>query len=226
MSYLLYEARIVSGLQALPPLLALPVFALLSWWIWEQGSSNAGLYELVRAFELILPLSAGLAAAHLMSIEGDEGFEELRCSYPEPAWRLPLLRAVGASCFSLLALLAGVMAFRWVYGPFPLIEVLLPALPPTLYLISISLLAGNLTRNYWAAAAVVISYWFIEFQIGRQLGHPLFLFAGTFPHEQLVYDLNRWLLCTLGVFFLTVNFWLSVLTKRGVRLRRTPRVHG
>lgn len=225
-SYLVYEARIVMGLQVILPVGALPAFALLSWLVWERGQFQAELYELARAFELILPLSAGLAAAHLMSVEEDHGFDELRRSYPEPAWRLPVLRTFEAYTFSLVALLTGLLAFRWAYGEYQIDQVLLPALPPTLYLLGFSLLVGHLTRNYWAAAALVMGYWFLEVQVGRQLGHQLFLFARTFPQAELSYELNRWLLIVLGTIFMAANFWLTARRPGSIRLGRDVVEHG
>jgi hypothetical protein len=225
-STMVYEARIVSGLQAFLPVFALPVFGLVSWWILKQGHNQAELYGPVQAFELILPLSAGLSAAHLMTIEEDEGFDELRRSYPEPVWKLPWLRTVEAFSFTLVEILAALLIFRWVYGPYPISQVLVPALSPTLYLLGLSLLTGNLTRNYWAAAAVVMGYWFFEIQVGQKLGHQLFLFARTFPHVELWYELNRWVLCALGVVFLGGNFWLSARKRWGFRLGRSTVEHG
>lgn len=209
--------RICLGLPALAPLLGLPAFALLNGLIWSGSMGEPHVYEIARAFEVVLPLAAGLAAAHLMSIEAEEGFDDLRRSYPEAAWRLPLARSLFALGLGLAALALGTGAFRLAAGPFPIGEAVLPALPPALFLSGLSLLAGSLARNYWAAGGAVMAYWFFELQSRGQATGLLYLFQTTLPQESLLqpfpYDLNRGLLAASGLLFILLAAGWSVHRK-------------
>ena len=77
-SPLYYEMRLVAGLAWLLPCLGLPAFAVLSRLLWGRFDTEMPLPMVVNAFEIILPLAAGLSAAHLMTIETEEGFADLR----------------------------------------------------------------------------------------------------------------------------------------------------
>jgi hypothetical protein len=66
---LFYEVRLVAGLAGLLPCLGLPVYAVLSRLLWGSFDTEAPLLMIGNAFEIILPLAAGLSAAHLMTIE-------------------------------------------------------------------------------------------------------------------------------------------------------------
>lgn len=216
-----YEIRVSVGATTLLPLLGLPVFALLRWAVDRFDGSGAAGHELGRAFELILPLAGGLAAAHLMTVERQEGMAELRNSYPESHWRLPVLRTGTALVLLAVAGLLGGAAFRLVFGAVPLGRLLLPALGPGLFLLGLSMLVGNAIQSYWAAAAAVMGYWFLEVQTRGDVTGPLFLFQYTWPVLHVSYALNRWVLAGLGAAFLLANAWLSARRRRGkgIRLR-------
>jgi hypothetical protein len=210
-----YEFRISLGAAALVPLLGLPTFALLQWLFVIPDGIEVATYELVRAFEIILPLSVGLAAAHLMTIERDEGIAELRASYPEGLWRRPAARILVALILGVVAILLGIAAFELVFVPLPIEELVGPALAPALFLLGFSLLAGNVTGNYWLAAALVMSYWFLEIQTRGDLTRAIFLFHYSWPVEEVEYMLNRLLLAGAGTLLLTTNAVLSSGRKRG-----------
>jgi len=89
-SSLVYEARLAFGLSAILPALGLPAYAVLSRLLWGRHDTELPLSSLVITLVILLPLASGLSAAHLMTIEQEENFAELRHSYPEPAWRLPV----------------------------------------------------------------------------------------------------------------------------------------
>ncbi|MFP4345976.1 MAG: hypothetical protein ACLFU8_14870 [Anaerolineales bacterium] len=210
-----YEFRVTLGAAALLPLLGLPAFALLQWLFIVSDGQTVEAYNLVRAFELLLPLTVGLAAAQLMSVERDEGMAELRLSYPEDPWRLPLVRTGVALLIGAVAIVLGLVAFRWVFDPIPPGALVEPALGPTLFLLGLALLVGNLTGNYWLAAALVMGYWFFEVQTQGDVTKSFFLFQYAWPVEAVDYVLNRRLLAGVGGLFLLVNAWLSARRKRG-----------
>jgi hypothetical protein len=217
---LYYELRVTLGAAALLPLLGLPAFALLQWLFVLSDGQTVELYDLVRAFELVLPLGAGLAAAHLMAVEREEGMAELRASYPEGRWRLPLSRTLVALVLGAAALLLGLAAFRLVFDPLPASELVEPALAPTLLLLALSLLAGNLTGNYWLAAALVMGYWFFEVQTRGDLTGALYLFQYAWPVDDVDYALNRRALAALGAALLLANAWWSARKGgKGIRAR-------
>ena len=213
---LYYEFRISLGVASLLPLLGLPAIALLQWLFFLRMGFEVEQYELLlRAFELVLPLSAGLAVAHLMTVEREAGMEELRSSYPEAPWRLPTARTLIAFVLVGAVLLVGVGGFRLVFGSVPWHELIPPALPPALFLLGLSLLAGNLTGSYWLATALVLGYWFFELQTRGEITEVFFLFQRSWPLEGIDYDLNRRLLAGLGVLFLVLNAGWSARRKRG-----------
>ncbi|HSV85739.1 MAG TPA: hypothetical protein VLH85_04135 [Levilinea sp.] len=203
-----YEARLTLSLTALLPVLWLPFFVLIRWLLARDTGYPVDLSEAMPAFEIILPLSAGLAAAHLMSIEQDAGFDELYRSYPQPAWRLPLLRTCAAFFITAAALLLGCTSYALAFGVFPLQTAITVALPPALFLIGLSLLVNHLSGSYWASAGAVMAYWFLELATGGQVTGMLFLFSGTWPQHNVSFSLNRWLLAVIGLLFLAVNAWV------------------
>lgn len=214
-----YEARITFGVGGLLPLLVLPAYA---WFHGYMGYRNDVVLTITQGFELILPLVAALASAHLMTAERAAGFDELRSTYPEHQWCLPALRTAGALGWVVLAAGLGACAFRLTAGTYPLGPTLLPAIPPTLWLLALSLLIGNVIGNPWAAAGVTMGYWLVEIpphiftvldaihdgHSGRGL---LFLFARSWPPGgSFPYAMNRWLLTALGLAALWANGLVSV----------------
>lgn len=207
-----YEARLVAGLAGLLPCLGLPAFAALTRLLWGRFEAEIPLLMFVNAFEIILPLAAGLSAAHLMTIETEEGFAEIRRSYPESRLRLPLLRSGAALAFLLLELVLGAFTFRFLWGPYEVLPAVLPSLAPSLFLAGLSLLIGGLTRSYWTVAGTVLVYWFLELQTRGRISGTLFLFATVWNWRELSYPLNRLLLAGLGLAFFVINAaWYAYL---------------
>ncbi len=210
-----YEARLSVGASTLLLLLGIPAFALLHQVLGGADGMEMRAYEAARAFELILPLSGGLMTAHLMTVEGEAGMAELRVSYPESRWRLPMVRTGVALALVTLAAALGYGSLRLMSGAARLRQLLAPALGPSLLLTGLSLLAGNATQSHWAAAALVMSYWFLEVQTRGELTGPLFLFQYSWPVEQASYALNRWALAGLGTLSFVANAWVSARRKGG-----------
>jgi len=213
-SYLWYELRIAFGWASILPALLFPAYALLGWAVWSSHDQQPTLSELAVICELLLPLAAGLLAAHLMSIEGDEAFDHIRRSYPETWWRVPLMRTVMSVALVLCAAALGALIFRMAYGDYPLADILFPALPPALYLLGLALLVNNLTGNAWISGAVILGYWFIEYISRGQYTGALFLFRSTMPNTT-DYGLNRGLLTGLALILITVNALYSGWRRRG-----------
>ena len=133
-----YEARIAFGMASLLPALILPGYILLGCLIWLSRAERPDPAQIAAAFELVLPLSAGLLASHLMTIEREEGFDELRRSYPEASWRMPLMRSIGGLVLILAMASLAAILFRFAYGgDYALDQVLLPALPPAIYMMGL-----------------------------------------------------------------------------------------
>lgn len=209
-----YELRVTLGLANLLPVLGLPAFALAYSLTWVAEGRTGQVDELRNVIEILLPLATGLAAAHLMTVEHEEGFDELRRSYPEPAWQAPLLRTAIGLGLSGMALLLGALVFRWTFGqPYPLAVVLLP-IPPAIYLLGLSTFTGNLSRSAWVAAALVMAYWFFEIQTLGRVTQTLFLFEQALPLPGVSLLLNRVLLSGIGLLFLAANAWLSAARRR------------
>lgn len=213
-----YEARIAFGITSLLPTLALPLAALYHALLWRNQPRN--FFQVTQAFELILPLAAGMIAAHLMTIEHDEQFDELRSSYAEPRWRVPALRTGDAVILTCATLIIGLLSYRWAYGEFDAWNVIPSALSPAIYLMGLSLLASNLTRNTWITAAIVMGYWFFEFQTRGMHTQNMFLFTRSYQLTDVSYDLNKALLATGGILFLLANVFISEKRAMGFKLRR------
>lgn len=208
-----YEARIAFGLASLLPALMLPAYALFGLIAWTLQERRPNPAMLGSVYEMMLPLAAGLLAAHLMSIEREEQFDHIRRSYPEPAWRVPLVRTIGALVLTVGAVVIGSLIFHVAVGGFALADVLIPAISPTLYLLGLSILLNNVTGNYWAAVTVVIGYWFLEYvTMGRYSGM-VFLFRATMPNA-FDYDLNRALLVGLALVWFALNIAYSSWRRR------------
>lgn len=215
---LFYEARLAAGLSAFLPALGLPVYVALSRFQWGRYEVELPLPMIANAFAIILPLAAGLSAAHLMTIETEAGFDELRRSYPEPRLRLPLLRSGAALAFLLLALISGALAFHWIWGSFDVVAAALPSLAPALFLCGLSLLVGGLSRSYWGAAGAVMFYWFLELQTRGKISGALFLFHTVWPVAGAPSTLNRALLAGLGLVFFALNAaWFAHLSGGFIR---------
>jgi len=197
-----YELKLVFFHGGWLPLLILPVAVL---WIWLITTIFTDMPAAIsRMLELSLPVVAALSAAPLMNMETQAGFTELRASYAEPWWRLPLNRSLMAALWTLIALSLGALAFLASGGNLSLISVL-PALSPTLFLMGLSLLVGNLTQNYWAAMGASMGFWFINMAAHVTLTNnvvtgSLFLFAYNWPLDTVDFLVNRVVLAGIGVY--------------------------
>ncbi len=214
-----YELRAAFGLSSLLPLPALAVFALLEWLIWHDSSFDSISSSVMRDFTLLLPLISGLSVAHLMSVDQEEGFGELRHSYAEPLYQQALWRTLIALLLTGVAFGLGWVAYSLVIGaPVPF-QWVLPSLPPTLYLMGLSLLINHLSGSYWAAAGVTLAYWFIEMQplTRGKLTGTLYLFNAIWKNGSDAHW-NTILLCLVGCLFLVINTLLEQ--------RRMFRPHG
>jgi hypothetical protein len=211
---LYYEFRIVFGLASLLPALLLPAYLLLGLLTWVSREATPTLFDALRAFVLILPLSAGLLAAHLMTVEREEDFDELRRTYPEPTVWLPLVRTFGALLVGSISALASHLLLN-ITGSFALSDTLLPAIAPSLMLLGIGLLLDNTTGSYALTAAVVIGYWFIELQTRGSVTGVLFLFQAAMPQPNVSTKLNQGLLAGIGVVLLVANALYSAWRRRG-----------
>lgn len=214
---LYYEARVAFGWATLLPALLLPAYALIFLLngLLHPGARELG--EIVQAFGLGLPLSAGLAAAHLMAIEREEGFDSLRRSYGEPSWRLPVRRALGGIvAVGISAVVAGAI-FHLAYGDYAVETVILPAIAPALYLMALALLVGNVSGGYWLPAALVVAYWFFEYETLGAYTRTVFLFNTIMPIRSVDPVLNRWLLIgvALGCMMLNVGYSVWRRTRGG-----------
>lgn len=209
-----YEARIVFGMASLLPLLLLPGYMFLGWILWTSRQTRPPLPEITYVFELVLTLSGGLSCAHLMTIEREVGFNEIRRTYAEPSWRVPFMRAIEALLFVCISGLVAAALLRFAYGDYDLSQVFVPALPPALFLCALALLMNNVTGSYWITAGTVIAYWYVELTSAGLYTGPLFLFQHSMPNADLDTSLNRGLLVVGGLIFFTLNALFSTWSRR------------
>ncbi len=205
---LYYELRITFGLTSLLPLLCFPLYALLYWYLWTHGG-RPDPRVLLKGFEGALPALAAVAAAHLMTVEREAGFAELRSTYPENRWRMPLIRTATAAALSLGAAALGALLFRLAMGPWSLIELALPGAAPTLFLTGLALLAGNLSGSYWVGAGSAMGWWLFDLIFRGSFTTWIFLFARLYPPADVDYGTNRWLLTGLGVGLHLINLYVG-----------------
>lgn len=211
-----YELRVAFGLTSLLPLPALAVFGLLEWLLWRSDSTHSLQMFVTRDFTLLLPLIAGCSVAHLMSVEKEEGFDELRRSYAEPLVLQSLWRTLIAFVFTGLAFGMGWIVYSLASGSPVSLQAILPALPPTLYLMGLSLLVNHLSGSYWAAVGIILGYWFLEVQAqtrGKLTGN-LALFHSVWP-QGADPTLNPLLLCLMGCLFLAANLLIDQRPRLG-----------
>jgi hypothetical protein len=210
-----YEARIVFGMASLLPLLLLPGYTLLGWILWKTPQSIPSLPQMTNIFELMLTLAGGLACAHLMTIEREEGFDEIRRTYAESSWRVPMIRACEAFMFISISGLLAALFFYFAYGQYDFNQVVLPAFAPALYMCSLALLINNITGSYWLAAGVVVGYWYEEYMCAGLYTKALFLFNHSMPLPDVDPSLNRGLLIFGALLFFTLNAAFSASRRRG-----------
>jgi hypothetical protein len=205
-----YELRAAFGLSSLLPLPALACFALLEWLIWRDSSVDSISAAVMRDFTLLLPLISGLSVAHLMSVDREEGFDELRHSYVEPLYQQVLWRTLIALLLTGVAAGLGWIAYSLVIGAAVPLNWILPSLPPTLYMMGLSLLINHLSGSYWAATGVTLVYWFLEVQPQTRgiLTGGLFLFNSVW-NSGINENWNTILVCLVGCLFLVVNTFLE-----------------
>lgn len=211
---LLYEMRIAFGLASLFPLLLLPGYAVVGWIIWSSRNAGPPMREVLEVFSVLLPLSAGLAASHLMSLEREEGFDEIRRTYSETSLRLPLMRSVIAFVGVGLSGVLAASMFHFVYDLNAFADFFLPSLPAAFYLCALALLVNNISGSYWIASAVVIAYWFGEMVSGGQYTGMLYLFNAAWSLPDLDPALNHIALLLGMAAFLGLNVLYSVWRRR------------
>lgn len=208
-----YEARLAFGMASLLPLLFLPGYMLFGAVIWLSRQQTPPLHEIRTAFELLLTLSGGLVAAHLMTIEREEGFDELRRTYPEKSWRVPLLRTGVAVMFIVASALTAALILYLLHGEYAFTDMVMAAFPPAFYLCGLALLVNNISGSYWLAAGVVGGYWFGDLMTGGAFTGILFLFNNTMPVVDAA--MNRGVLLAAAILFFAANTGFSLWRRRG-----------
>ncbi|MCC7206656.1 MAG: hypothetical protein IT323_05085, partial [Anaerolineae bacterium] len=189
-------------------------YMLIGWVAWAGRGVEPPLTDVRRAFEWALSLSGGLAAAHLMTIEREEGFDELRRTYAERAWRAPMLRALGGCMAVAGAGLLAALLLYLAYGQYDFSQIVLPAFAPAFYLCGLALLVNNVSGSYWIAAGAVAAYWYGELQTAGYYSRALFLFNHTMPLADIDPHLNRGLLLIGAFLFFTLNAAVSAWRRR------------
>jgi hypothetical protein len=209
-----YEARAAFGFTAVVPALLLPVYGIIVLVNWLRTSYTPASSEVISALVVLLPLSAALSAAHLMVVEREGNIDALRRSYPEPTWRLPLIRTVGALLVAGISVGITILLLRGADAAYPLDQIMLPAVPAALLMVGLALLAGNVTGNSPAAIVAVIAYWFLDIQTGGKVTGVFFMFNAVSPLPDLDPDLNRCLLCAAAAALCLANIAWSIRRRR------------
>lgn len=202
-----YELRIALGGAALFGMLMLPAFALLTILQnrgWGAIPPNA---TLARDMALLLSLCAAIATGHLMNIERDEGFDLLRRSTPEPFWRLPLMRILGALVMLFLSATVTLIIYVVAYETQALQDIILPVLPPVIFMLGLSLFLSGVIGNAWITMGLLIAYWFFEYQTRGAYTQSFYLFNSVMPNSSIDLDLNRALLLGGGIALLLGTIW-------------------
>jgi hypothetical protein len=221
---LMRELRAAVGWSALLPLPALAGFALLEGLAFSDASRADQAYLALRDTLLLLPLSAALSSASLMSVEIDERFAELRDTYPQPLWRQALWRTALAVLLAALSFTLGWGVFALLFHNAALAQAMLPALPAVVFLLGCTLWVDHASGNYWAAAGAALAWWLVEIQTRGKLTGPLFLFNAIWPVADP--SANAALLCLLGAAFLAANLGMGELRRRGALFPRGGRGSG
>lgn len=211
---LYYELRIAFGFASLLPLLLLPGYAILGWIAWASRGATPSLQEGIRAFEVLLTLSGGLAAAHLMTIEREEGFDEIRRTYTELSWRIPLLRTFTALISIAISGFIAAGIFYLAHGAYDLGQLLLPAFAPAFYLCALAMLVNNISGSYWISSGIIAAYWFGELSSGGNYTEALYLFNHSTPRPDLDPLLNRGLLLIAMLIAIMLNIAFSMWRRR------------
>lgn len=209
-----YEARAAFGFTAVVPALLLPVYGIIVLVNWLRTGYTPAASEVISALVVLLPLSAALSAAHLMVVEREENIDALRRSYPEPTWRLPLIRTVGALLVAGISVGITILLLRGADAAYPLDQIMLPAVPAALLMVGLALLAGNVTSNSPAAIVAVIAYWFLDIQTGGKITGVFFMFNAISPLPDVDPDLNRRLLCAAAAALCLANIAWSIRRRR------------
>ncbi len=170
--------------------------------------------ELLGLLEIVLPLVGALSSAHLMAVERDTRFDEVRRTTPEPTWYLPLLRTLQPFAVVLFGTGLAVAAWQSLYGPVTLRQAVFPALPPTLFMIALSLLVGNLAGNVWIPSGLTLIYWLVNVQVGSQVFRELYLFQASIPNPRINTDANRLLLLASAGLLAVLNVAYSAWRRR------------
>jgi hypothetical protein len=183
--------------------------------LWKTRDSFPSLAQIANISELMLTLASGLACAHLMTLEREEGFDEIRRTYAEPSWRMPLTRTLEAVAFIGISGLLAALFFALAYGQYNFTKVMLPAFAPALYLAGLALLANNISGSYWIAAGVTLAYWYGEWTSQGLHTGVLYLFQHSAPVRDIDLGLNRLLLVIGGLVFFALNSAYSAWRRRG-----------
>ncbi|MEM8531514.1 MAG: hypothetical protein AAGF95_11760 [Chloroflexota bacterium] len=200
-----YEARMTISSSMVCAILLLLGYAAFVGWSQRAGYLPLTATDMTNDILLILPLCVALGVAHMMTLEVEARMVELRASYAEPRWLLPLVRTINTLAITLSLMLVGSFALWVSYGPYDLFNVWLPALPPTLCLIGATLLVGSLSGNYWVAAGVALTWWFFDIQTRGEYTQLLFLFNERWPLEDIQSRQNNMAVSLLGVVLIVVN---------------------
>lgn len=213
-SLLYYEGRVAFGFASLLPALLLPLYMIISWIAWEIRSGIPNLSDLRGTFQLLLTLSAGLTASHLMTIEREEGFDTLRRTYPERSFYLPVMRTIGAFVLILASGAVSALILYLRYGAYDVNDLLLMALIPAFYLCSVALLLNQITGSYWVASGLIVAYWFGELTtVGKHTGI-FYLFNHAYPNGAVDLPVNVIALISSTLVFIVLNIAFNAWRRR------------
>lgn len=205
-----YEAKVIHGFSALLPALILPAFAAIGILAWKPYGHVPSMEDVLGLFIMALPLIGGLASAHLMSIEREENFDALRRSYPEPSWRLPLVRLAGTALLLALSVTACLLLLRVVGCYYTVDEVVRPALPATLFMMALAQLVNNLTGSQPVGVVAAVGYWVMEMQTGGEYTGILYLFRAAGGISDYTPEQNGAALLTAAFALLALNVGWSI----------------
>ena len=208
-----YTFRLAAGWFFWIPLLVVLVLATVAYLSWRDiGTTDQGL---LGALEIWLPMLSGIMVSPLMAFEKETGFYELRQSYPESPLQLPLQRALLGFLYVVIVAIIAYIAFAITYNQLDLsldFRLLVLAVPPALYAMSLSLLLGTLSSSSFIPGAIIVAYVLFDFQTGGMFTGPLYLMNG-FSSNGTDLFLNRALLVIASLGLVAVNSAIHLYRK-------------
>ncbi|MGC8488203.1 MAG: hypothetical protein ACP5QO_08285 [Clostridia bacterium] len=203
----LTRLRLEAALALAPAVWLIPAALVVLGFMHTGIGGGAGVWRanFPENTEALLPVAFGLASAHLLLVEHDDGQIEITGAYPMAAVaRTRLLALIGGGW---LLVLVGLLALRVLFGPVPFWSGVLTGIGPGLFLGGIACWAaastGRVTMGYLLAVGIPVMDLVLRLLGGFHVLWPLqFLnvFAWRWPLVTPPWWLVKVLMGAVGLF--------------------------